>query len=148
MNPTTKFKNLAVVQTALLWPCLAALALVLIVPARAQTNVMPARTNMVADLTEASLLSAMAGGGTVTFACSGTIRLENTVFIGADTVLDGSGQQVTISGGNSVEVFYINPYATLTLENLTIADGWGTNGGGIYNDYEGTLNATNCHFVL
>jgi hypothetical protein len=45
MNPKTEFKNgtgtlfkkLAAVQTILLWPCLAALALVLTVPARAQT---------------------------------------------------------------------------------------------------------------
>ena len=37
MNPKVEFKNLAAVQSAVLWPCLAALALVLTLSARAQT---------------------------------------------------------------------------------------------------------------
>jgi hypothetical protein len=40
---------------------------------------------------EAHLLAALAGGGMVTFACSGTITLTNTTTIAADTTIDGSG---------------------------------------------------------
>ena len=106
-----------------------------------------AQTQTVTSCTEAALRSAMAGGGTVTFACSGTITLGNSITNVRDTRLDASGHQITISGGNVVRVFYVNTNATLTLVNLTIADGLSTNGygGGIYN--EGTFNATNCLFA-
>ncbi len=102
---------------------------------------------MVVTNSEANLREAMALGGTITFACNGTITLANRIVIGANTVLDGRGQQVTISGRNLVRVFDINNSVTLTMVNLTIANGLGTDGygGGIYN--QGTLNATNCHFV-
>lgn len=46
--------------------------------------------------TEASLDAALAGGGVVTFACSGTIQPEHPKVITADTVLDGAGQPVTL----------------------------------------------------
>jgi hypothetical protein len=42
---------------------------------------------------EAHLRTALTGGGTVTFSCVGYITLANTA-------IDGSGQTVTISGGN------------------------------------------------
>ena len=54
---------------------------------------------------EAHLLAALAGGGTVTFTCSGTITLTAEITIAADTTIDGSGQTVTISGNNAVRVF-------------------------------------------
>src|ERR1017187_10527875 len=60
----------------------------------------------VTSCTECSLRAAMAGGGTVTFTCDGTITLARTITNALDTVLDGSGHQITISGGNSVRVFY------------------------------------------
>jgi hypothetical protein len=85
---------------------------------------------------EAHLLAALAGGGTVTFACSGTITLTATVVISADTTIDGSGQVVTISGNDAVRVFTVNPDAALKMNQLTIADGNdnGGGGGGIYNN--------------
>jgi len=126
------FRKLPAAGVGLLLLCLAA----------ASTQ---AQMNTVRSCTEAALRSAMAGGGTVTFACSGTITLSGTIDIETNTVLDGSGQQVSISGGNSVRVFYVNPNVTLTLVNLTIAHGWSTSGGGVLN--AGTLNATNCSFV-
>ena len=73
--------------------------------------------------TEAALRLAMAGGGTVTFACDGTITLSNTISVGVDTVIDGSSHQVTISGGNSVRAFYVNGNITFTIMNLTVANG-------------------------
>src|SRR5450631_4365134 len=56
----------------------------------------------VTSCTESSLRAAMAGGGTVTLACDGTITLANTITFALDTVLDASGHQVCIGGGNAV----------------------------------------------
>ena len=43
---------------------------------------------------ETHLLAALAGGGTVTFACSGTIILTAEIVIATDTTIDGSGQAI------------------------------------------------------
>jgi len=53
---------------------------------------------VVTNCTDAALRAAMAGGGTVTFACNGTITLTNTIVVASDTLLDSSGRQVTVSG--------------------------------------------------
>ena len=96
------------------------------------------------NCTEAELRAAMAGGGTVTFACDGTITLANTITNESDTVLDASDHQVTISGGNAVRVLFVNTNTALTLVNLTIANGRSDKGGAIFD--EGFLNAINCLF--
>lgn len=88
---------------------------------------------IVTTRTEASLRSAMAGGGTVTFACDGTFTLANTISNSLDTVLDGTGHQITISGSNTVRVFFVNTNVSFTLLNLTVANGRSTNGAGIFN---------------
>ena len=85
---------------------------------------------------EAHLLAALAGGGMVTFTCSGTITLTSTITIAADTTIDGSGQTVTISGNNAVRVFWVNSGVALTLNELTVANGnasYDQRGGGIFN---------------
>jgi hypothetical protein len=89
---------------------------------------------VVTNATEANLRAAMAGGGTVTFVCDGTITLAGTITNSANTVLDAAGHQIIISGGNVVRVFYVNTNSTLTLLNVTVANGAATSGGGIYND--------------
>ena len=96
---------------------------------------------------EAHLLAALAGGGTVTFSCSGTITLTAEITIAADTTIDGSGQTVTISGNNAVRVFTVNSGITLNLNELTIAEGYVAGyafGGGIYN--YGTVIVSNSTF--
>jgi hypothetical protein len=87
----------------------------------------------VTNCTEANLRAAMAGGGTVTFACDGTITLANTISIPLDTVIDGSGHQITISGNNAVRVFYVATNVNFTVVNLTIANGQSTEGAGVFN---------------
>jgi hypothetical protein len=87
----------------------------------------------VTSCTEASLRAAMAGGGTVTFACDGTITLAGTISISLDTAIDGSGHQITISGGNAVRVFYLATNVNFTVVNLTIANGQSTEGAGVFN---------------
>jgi hypothetical protein len=91
--------------------------------------------NIVTVCDEAHLLAALAGGGTVTFACSGTVPLTATITIAADTTIDGSGQRVAISGNNAVRVFTVNPGIALNLNWLTVAHGNGDSyGGGIFNN--------------
>ncbi len=95
----------------------------------------------VTNCTEAVLRAALAGGGTVGFACDGTITLTNTILITTNTVLDGTGHQVTISGANAARVFYVSSNVTFTVASLTVAYGQATYGAGIYND-GGTLSAS------
>jgi hypothetical protein len=95
--------------------------------------------------TEAILRLAMAGGGTVTFACDGTITLAATINITADTVLDGSGHQVTISGGDAVRVFFVATNVNFEVVNLSIAHGLDLMGGGILN-LAGNVSLWSCSF--
>lgn len=55
-------------------------------------------------------------------------------------VINGAGVRMTVSGNNAVRVFEVGVGATLTVQNLTIANGFGI-GGGIYNS--GTLAVQN-----
>ena len=100
---------------------------------------------VVTNCTEAALRAAMAGGGVVTFACDGTITLASTITNAVNTVVDGTGHQVRISGGNAGRVFWVGAGATLALVNLTIANGAGSGGAGILNA-GGTVYGTNCTF--
>jgi hypothetical protein len=102
---------------------------------------------VVTNCTEATLQAAIAEGGTVTFACDGTIRLASTITIPADTTLDARGHQITISGNGAVRVFYVNPNVDFTLINLTVANGsCDTTGAGILNG-GGTVNAISVAFA-
>src|ERR1035441_1582501 len=93
-----------------------AVALLLLLPVTAWAD------GVVTNCTEAALRAAMAGGEVVTFACDGTIFLANTITnVASGTQLDGSGRQVTITGGNGVRMFYINTNVNFTVVNLTIA---------------------------
>ncbi len=100
----------------------------------------------VTNATEAALRAAMAGGGLVTFACDGTITLTNTVTNVLNTILDGTGHRIAISGGNAVRVFDVPTNSTLTVIHLTVASGYAYGlylgqgfGAGIANE-GGTVN--------
>lgn len=109
-----------------------------------------------------TLQDALAGGGTITFSCSGTITMQPFT-ISSDTFLDASGQDVTLRGG----VYLVNSGITLSIRHLFLTEGstlatgpfnvqggtlivtdstitgnFGGNGGGIYND-AGTVTITN-----
>ena len=94
-----------------------------------------------------SLRQAIAGvcaGGTITFdpALNGqTITLASQLTVSKDMTIDGGAVSVTISGNGVARVFYINAGVTATLDHLTIANGFGGAGGGIYNF--GTLTVKN-----
>jgi CSLREA domain-containing protein len=91
------------------------------------------------------------GADTITFNVNGTIllvgsQLPTITVAGGALTIDGTGQTVTISGNNSVRVMQVDADASLTLNNLTIANGiaTGNSGGGINN--VGTLTITNSTF--
>ncbi len=101
---------------------------------------------VVGECTESALRAAMNGGSIVTFACDGTITLSNTLTINTNTLIDGSGHQITISGNNSVRVFSVATNVNFTGANLTIANGWSDRGAGVFND-GGVVIVTNCQFI-
>src|SRR5205807_10564450 len=74
-------------------------------------------------------------GDVITFACSGDIKLSSTLSINGSMTLSGSGQSVTLDGGDSVGVLSVNSGRSLTLNTLTIAHGSGPGlaGGGLFN---------------
>ena len=83
----------------------------------------------------------------IAFSVSGTITLGSTLpAINDDVEIDGGGHSITISG-NGVQVMRVNSGKTLTLHNLTIANGHagpGLQGGGVYS--VGTVYVINCTF--
>jgi hypothetical protein len=79
---------------------------------------------------EATLRAALAAGGEIDFGCDGTIVLSSTLTITTNTVLDGLGHNVVVSGGDAVRVFRLATNVDFTIRSLTIANGnvTGTNG--------------------
>jgi hypothetical protein len=100
---------------------------------------------VVAECTEAALRAAMAFGGTVLIQCDSTITLANTIEVSQSVTLDGTGHTVTISGGGSTRVFTVNAGVNFTLNNLTIANGSATRGGGLLNN-GGSIQLSNVTF--
>lgn len=115
---------------------------VLLLFVAASADTVFAETVTVCD--DSSLREAVRNGGTINFGCDGTIVLTSTLQITTDTVLDGTGHNVSLSGGGAVRVMYVATNLNLVVKHLTIADGrlQGTNGvigetvygAGIFND--------------
>ena len=111
-----------------------------------------AQNTVVSNNNPATLSSAVAMGGTVTFSFSGTITLSNTIIVTNKVAIDGTGYAVTISGGSNVQTLVVYSNASLSLNNLTLTAGGqvsGQNnranfGGAISNG--GSLVITGCTF--
>jgi IPT/TIG domain len=74
-----------------------------------------------------------------TITLASTLTLSNTAH---SITIDGSGAgPITVSGGNSHEVFSVSSVVTGSISNLTIANGLAYSGSGIFN--HGTLTLTN-----
>ena len=82
---------------------------------------------------EASLNTALTGGGTVSFACSGTITITSTKEITVDTKILGFNLGVTISGNNNHRIFSVTNAAKLEIEQLALANGSSNSGAAIFN---------------
>src|ERR1700691_5242739 len=125
-------------------------------------------TNVVGDgtpasCTESAFEAAIAAGGVVTFNCGPSpykLVLSSTKAITQDTVIDG-GNLVTLDGSGQVRQLLLNnnnfdaTTPTLTLQDITLANGHGTDnagtgaptGGGAVYRYGGTLNVINSQFI-
>ena len=118
-------------------------------PSPASACVVGTGTN--ASCTESALDDCLPGGvsfnGTVTFDCGGpaTIVVTSTKVISADTAIDG-GSQITLGGGNTVGVIFVNSGVALDLQNLSIVDGNSAGFGGGIDNEGGTLTITHSTF--
>ncbi len=84
---------------------------------------------------ETELRTAMAGGGMVKLDFDCTLVLTNTIVVESGPAgLDGTGHEVTLSGGHAVRVLSVSTNVHLTLLHLAIADGTGTQGAGVLNE--------------
>jgi CSLREA domain-containing protein len=94
--------------------------------------------------------NAAAGDDTITFATSanGTITLAAELpSLSSNITIDGNGAANTVlSGGNAFRLFFVASGATVTIQDVTIANGRSSDsGGGIRND-GGTLTVTDSTF--
>jgi predicted outer membrane repeat protein len=92
--------------------------------------------------------NANVGADTITFSVSGTITLAAALpGISDNLTIDGTGKTITISGNHLYRVLYITSGKVVTLNKLTISNGYGgsVGGGGILNK-GGDLTVTNCAF--
>lgn len=90
-----------------------------------------------ASCTETTFDAALAtvqgsGGGTLTFNCGGvkTITLTNQKSIVANLTLQGANL-ITLSGGNSTRLFFINGGVTFLARQITLSNGNSPVGGGL-----------------
>ena len=88
-----------------------------------------------------TLQAALAGGGTVTFSCSGTIIVPE-IGISSAVTIDATGQNVHLDGNNANGVFTVNAGGSLTLIHVTVQNGNAMQGGGIRVDF-GSATLTN-----
>jgi hypothetical protein len=82
-----------------------------------------AATHVVTSPDDASLRAAIGQGGWIGFGFNGTVTLTNTIPITTNVFLDGSGADVTISGGNAVRLFSVAPGVRFGATNLAFANG-------------------------
>ncbi|MEP7288884.1 MAG: choice-of-anchor Q domain-containing protein [Chloroflexota bacterium] len=97
--------------------------------------------------TLADLNTKLAGGGLVKFNCgTATIAITSTLNISTTTTIDGEGK-ITLDGGGAHRIILhtsAGTPSTLTLQNLTIANGYvsgastAANGAGVMSVYQGT----------
>lgn len=135
-----------------LFPALAAISLLALSflthqPAHASAVV---GTGSAASCTYAALVAAINTGGSITFNCGSaphTITITGaTPLVASATTIDGGGK-ITLSGGGTRKVLEIKEEVTLTIQNLTIANGYSTEtGGGINGRWKANLNVINCRF--
>jgi CSLREA domain-containing protein len=98
------------------------------------------RDAITAANTDASVGGCNAGNGPdrIRFSLSGQISLDSTLPVVTSALsLDGSGQNIVISGQGSVRVLEVSQGAALALREVAIVDGNAADAGGILN--RGTL---------
>ena len=153
-NPTLSLTNVTTFQTGNYWVVASnyyGSATSIVASLTLTNSVGP--TNLVSSINQASLQAAIAQGGWLGLDFNGTLTLTNTIIITNNVVLDGNNFSAIISGGNAVRLFCVTNGASLTLSNLTLANGYygitsgppGTpaDAGAIYNN-GGTVTLAGC----
>src|SRR5579883_2851865 len=79
----------------------------------------------------ANLQAALGGGGTVILNFNGTVTANGPYYISKNAILDGSTNNVTISGAGSTVIFEIASNVTFEVRNLTISGGKNTGVNGV-----------------
>ncbi len=104
-----------------------------------------ATLTIVDNVAGANLQTALDAGGTVTFPTDTSITVTNTLLIKRDVVIDGTGRNITLSGGgtNGFRIFYVTNDVSLTLVHVTVSNGKAPLGGAIYNDL-GRVQLSDC----
>jgi len=87
-------------------------------------------------------LAAAQDGGTIRFACTGTIPITSTKVISADLTINADAQPVILDGGNRVRLFYIERDASVTINGVDFRRGSAESGGSAINN-TGTLALSN-----
>src|SRR2546429_9292591 len=115
-------------------------------PAHAQSTLSVSDCSSDAQLqAEVAQANSDNAGDVITFACSGDIKLSSTLSINGSMTLSGSGQSVTLDGGDSFQVLLVNS-VSFTLNALTIAHGSVGDGGGLSSN-GGTLSISHSTFA-
>ena len=101
-----------------------------------------------ASCTEAALDAALAGGGFVSFNCGGahTISITSEKTISVNTQINGSGL-ITLDGGGTTRIIVVDSGVSLSLSNITLANGFhDEEGGAVLNDGS-TVTVSNSSFT-
>lgn len=72
-----------------------------------------------------------------------TISLDNSLIIAEDLTIDGTGQNITLSGGNNTRIFQIDS-GNITINYLTLIDGKSEDGGAIQVNNGANLSLNDC----
>lgn len=100
--------------------------------------------------TEAAFAAAVAVGGAIAFDCGGTPTNPVTIPITSEkpvtlsTSIDG-GSSIILNGGGTTRILAVNSGVNLSLNNITLSNGYAINGGAVTNQ-GGMLRVVNSHF--
>jgi len=102
--------------------------------------------------TEATLRTAFVAGGTIAFDCGAapiTITVTSPLISPEDVVLDGENN-ITISGGGTTRIFEGTTGKKMTLQRLTVRDGFANDtkgAGALHTNWRSMLTVIDCRFL-
>lgn len=91
-------------------------------------------------------IATLCDGGAIGFNVTDTITLSSEILLTRSLTLNGPGASaLALSGGGSTRLFTVNSGATVTINDLTLTNGYrsGANGGALLNHGALTLNRCN-----
>jgi hypothetical protein len=105
-----------------------------------------------ASCTEAALRTAFVAGGKIAFNCGAaptTIKVTSPLISPQDVLLDGENN-ITISGGGTTRIFEGTTGKKMTLQRLTVRDGFADDNkgaGALHTNWRSELTVIGCRFV-